>query len=89
MDMSYSVHVLYACIIDTVAKLDTQSSTVSHYSGGEAVGGSWTDKVMSVKQAGSQSLPQDQNEGVDDDEWVRFYMSVNFITIFSLLPAVR
>ncbi|CAH1772367.1 unnamed protein product [Owenia fusiformis] len=53
--------------IESIAKLDIQSSTVSNYGGGQAVGGSWTDKVMTVK-AQDRVAPQ-ENEGVEDDEW--------------------
>lgn len=56
--------------LESIAKLDTKSATVSNYAGGENVGSSWTDKVMTVKaQNSSKPLPQDQNEGVDEDEW--------------------
>ena len=54
--------------------MDDESSTVSNYTGGEPAGASWTEKVMSFK--GSQPLPQDQQEGVDEDEWVSIL--VNF-----------
>ncbi|XP_031554087.1 arpin-like [Actinia tenebrosa] len=53
--------------IDSLSKLNQQNSTVSNYSGGEKTGTSWTDKVMSHK--GQESEPQDQQEGVEDDEW--------------------
>ena len=52
--------------------MDSASATVSNYAGGEKVGGSWTDKVMTVKgHDDPKPLPQDLNEGVDEDEWVR------------------
>jgi len=65
------VHILKWCIfdfpLDSLSKLDQQSSTVSNYSGGEGTGASWTDKVMSHKK---QDETGNQPEGVDDDEWV-------------------
>ncbi|KAK3730345.1 hypothetical protein QZH41_014835 [Actinostola sp. cb2023] len=53
--------------IDSLSKLDQQSSMVSNYSGGDTTGASWTDKVMSHKQ---QEVDDNKQEGVDDDEWV-------------------
>lgn len=55
--------------VASIAKIDTQSSTVANYAGGEDVGASWTDKVLAVKTNTDRALPQDQVEGVDDDEW--------------------
>ena len=60
---------------ESLTKLDTeQKAHSSNYSGGEKAGQSWTDKVMGVKQISEppKTLPQDQLEGVDDDEWVCF-----------------
>ncbi len=49
-----------------------QKQRSSNYTGGEKAGQSWTDRVMGVKgtQDTPTQLPQDANEGVDDDEWV-------------------
>ena len=61
------------CITESLTKLDTeQKAHSSNYTGGEKAGQSWTDKVMGVKQTSDppNSLPQDQVEGVDEDEWV-------------------
>ena len=44
---------------------------MSNYAGGGAVGGSWTDKIMDVKSATGQD---NDGDGADDDEWVRFIM---------------
>ncbi|ELT93906.1 hypothetical protein CAPTEDRAFT_183258 [Capitella teleta] len=56
--------------IDTVAVLTPEPGTVSNYTGGEEVGCSWTDKVMTFKsQDEADRLPQEENEGVDEDEW--------------------
>ncbi|XP_022093656.1 arpin-like [Acanthaster planci] len=53
--------------IFSLAKLDTVTSRVSNYAGGETVGSSWTDKVMSMK---SQDSPEPQDGGgAEDDEW--------------------
>ena len=53
---------------DSITKLDEERSKVSNYAGGEHVGTSWTEKVMTFK--GKEPATQDQAEGVDDDEWV-------------------
>lgn len=58
---------------DSLTKLDTvQKSRSSNFAGGEQTGGSWTSKVMGVKQTQDVpvSLPQDEVEGVGDEEWV-------------------
>lgn len=63
-----------------MTKLDTeQKAHSSNYAGGEKAGQSWTDKVMGVKQTSDppSSLPQDQLEGVDDDEWVGLHDSTS------------
>ncbi|XP_038078063.1 arpin-like [Patiria miniata] len=53
--------------IFSIAKLDTVTSQVSNYAGGETVGSSWTDKVMSMK---AQDAPEPQDTGgAEDDEW--------------------
>ena len=49
--------------------MDSPSSTVSNYAGGEAVGGSWTDKIMDVKS--SSTTKTNDGDCADDDEWVR------------------
>lgn len=49
--------------------MDTQSSTVSNYAGGGAVGGSWTDKIMDVKSSAPSKT--EYGNGADDDEWVK------------------
>lgn len=52
-----------------IVKLDDESATVTNYTGGEATGSSWTDKVMSFK--GQQETPQEElGHGAADDEWV-------------------
>lgn len=50
-----------------------QKAHSSNYTGGEKTGKSWTDKVLGVKQTQEVpvGLPQDQQEGVDEEEWVR------------------
>ena len=53
----------------SIAQMDSPSSTVSNYAGGEAVGGSWTDKIMDVKS--STTIKTNDGDCADDDEWVR------------------
>ena len=67
----------FHCVIistaDSLTRLDTvQKTRSSNFTGGEKAGGSWTTKVMGVKQTQEvpPSLPQDQVEGADDEEWV-------------------
>ena len=58
---------------DSLTRLDVeQKMHSSNYTGGEKAGQSWTDRVMGVKrgQEVPETLPQDQLEGVADDEWV-------------------
>lgn len=52
-------------IIEQLCRVETASKTVGNFAGDEAVGSSWTDKVLANK---SEKVV-DQNEGVDDDEW--------------------
>ena len=49
-------------------KLDDETATVTSYTGGEAAGSSWTDKVMSFKS--QQETPEEGGNGTGDDEWV-------------------
>ncbi len=66
-----------ACIyLESLVKMEGQAGTVANYAGGEAVGGSWTDKVMAVKTSSAgttddQPAGQQDNEGAADDEWVQ------------------
>jgi len=60
--------------IETITRLDTASpaTTVCHYSGGEQVGTSWTDKIMAVKSVVDVEKSQvsyEAGEGAADDEW--------------------
>jgi len=57
--------------IESIIKLDAQTSTVCNFSGGEKVGGSWTDKVFTVKSGllSGASNNSKENEGAADDEW--------------------
>ena len=67
----------FAFTSESLTGLDTeQKQRSSNYTGGEKAGQSWTDKVMGVKgtQDGPSQLPQDFNEGADDDEWVCVYV---------------
>lgn len=55
-------------LIEFIVKLDDESATVTNYTGGDATGSSWTDKVMSFK--GQQETPQEElGHGAADDEW--------------------
>ncbi|XP_046370871.1 arpin-like [Haliotis rufescens] len=51
----------------SIGKVENESATVSNYAGGEAVGASWTDKIMTIKSAASETTPQDSE--IADDEW--------------------
>eukprot|EP00050_Salpingoeca_kvevrii_P011487 m.15669 g.15669 ORF g.15669 m.15669 type:complete len:230 (-) comp3454_c0_seq2:838-1527(-) len=57
--------------IDSLALLETtQMRTATNFTGSAAVGESWTDKLVSVgAAAASVTAPQEELEGVDDDEW--------------------
>lgn len=60
--------------LESLTRLETdQKAHSSNYTGGEKAGQSWTDKVFETKQTQEvpASLPQDQQEGVDEEEWVR------------------
>lgn len=48
----------------SISKIDNASLTVSNYAGGEAVGASWTDKIMDMKS----NVPIN-NPAVEDDGW--------------------
>ena len=66
-------------ISESLTRLETdQKAHSANYTGGEKTGQSWTDRVLGVKQAQEvpTSLPQDQQEGVDEEEWVREIASV-------------
>lgn len=52
-------------IIEQLCRVETASKTVGNFAGDEAVGSSWTDKVLANKS----ERTVDQSEGVDDDEW--------------------
>lgn len=51
-----------------IVKLDDETATVTNYTGGEAAGSSWADKVMSFKT--QQETPEELGDGAGDDEWV-------------------
>lgn len=58
---------------ESLTRLDSEQKQHSaNYAGGERAGQSWTDRVMGVKQTqeAPETLPQDQLEGVADEEWV-------------------
>ena len=68
------------CCSESLTRLETdQKAHSSNYTGGEKTGQSWTDKVLGVKQTQDTpaSLPQDQQEGVDEEEWVSFAIFVD------------
>jgi len=57
----------------SLTRLDMEQKQYSaNYAGGEKAGQSWTEKVMGVKQTQEppKTLPQDLQEGVEEDEWV-------------------
>lgn len=63
----------YILCAESMTRLETdQKAHSANYTGGEKAGQSWTDRVMGVKQTQDtpSSLPQDTQEGVDEDEWV-------------------
>ena len=58
---------------ESLTRLETdQKAHSSNYTGGEKTGKGWTDKVFGAKstQEVPDTLPQDQLEGVDEEEWV-------------------
>ena len=69
----FFIEVLLCCVSESLTRLETdQKAHSANYTGGEKAGQSWTDRVLGVKQTQDvpASLPQDQQEGVDEDEWV-------------------
>lgn len=52
-------------IIEQLCRVESASKTVGNFAGDEAVGSSWTDKVLANKSEEDFN----QNEGVDEDEW--------------------
>ena len=53
-----------------------------NYSSGESVGGSWTDKVLSVKDEKEKgSHLSTDSEAVNDDEWVCFFCVITFLVV--------
>ena len=65
--------ILSVLCTESLTRLDMEQKAHSaSYAGGDRTGQSWTDRVMGVKstQDVPQTLPQDQLEGVADDEWV-------------------
>jgi len=78
--LSLLVIPIHCYVADSLVKITPESKTVLGSSASassvpptDKPGASWTDKVMAVKlQTASQNapLPQDEVEGVADDEWV-------------------
>ncbi|XP_002741764.1 arpin-like [Saccoglossus kowalevskii] len=54
--------------IASFAKIDFVNVNVCNYAGGEAAGGSWTDKIMAVK-AEQETKDEEDGAGADDNEW--------------------
>ena len=70
----------------SLTRLDTEQKQHSaNYAGGEKAGQSWTEKVMGVKQTQEppKTLPQDLQEGVEEEEWVSGFAATD---LFSWLP---
>ena len=66
------------CAPESLTRLETdQKAHSANYTGGEKAGQNWTDRVLGVKQARDvpADLPQDQQEGVEEDEWVSGHTS--------------
>lgn len=55
--------------ICSLTKLEGQWSTVANFAGGEAVGASWTDKVMAVKAQAPTTADSTADDVIGDDEW--------------------
>jgi len=56
--------------LESIICLDIETTNLSSYSTGTSVGGSWTDKVMGVKdETGGGSHLTDDSAAVEDDEW--------------------
>ena len=47
----------------------TDSTTTQHFKGDDSLGANWTDKIAAHKDKEEKKLPQDQVEGVADEEW--------------------
>ncbi|XP_019858664.1 PREDICTED: arpin-like [Amphimedon queenslandica] len=65
-------------LIESFTKLDSdQRAHSSNYTGGEKTGQSWTDKVLGHKSTDEPSQGTGGGGGgeVDDDEWVRIFLS--------------
>ena len=75
--MSHLLFCIKLYVADSLVKISAAARTVLSHTAeltpSDKPGASWSDKVMAVKkETASQHapLPQDEVEGVDDDEWV-------------------
>lgn len=55
--------------VASLTRMEGHWSSVSNYSGGEAVGGSWTDKVLAAKASSVESSDKAGDDVIGDDEW--------------------
>eukprot|EP00041_Stephanoeca_diplocostata_P016730 m.330505 g.330505 ORF g.330505 m.330505 type:complete len:239 (+) comp20462_c0_seq4:307-1023(+) len=62
-----------SCLIESIGVVDTTTKmTTLNFTGGEATGEGWTDKLMrkGVADSGASGpVPGDELQGCDDDEW--------------------
>lgn len=58
------------CFLESIVRLDDDTTTKKSYTSHEPVGGSWTEKVLGTKtDKQSDAHLTKESEGVDDDEW--------------------
>ena len=66
-------HFIYAA--ESITLLNPETKNLTSYTSEKPLGGTWTDKVMSMKEDGEdgEAKQQTTNQGdaAEDDEWVR------------------
>lgn len=76
-------------LLESIVCLDEEKISKTSYSTGETVGGSWTDKVLNVKDEKEKgSHLTEDSKAIDDDEWVRleiFILHVCTLEVFYVL----
>ena len=60
--------------------MDPETKDLANYTADKPLGESWTDKVLALKESEGESvqetLPKEQGDCAEDDEWVSFLPSI-------------
>ena len=92
MDLSIGFIFHFVYVLESITLLNPETKNLTSYTSEKPLGGTWTDKVMSMKEDGKddevKQQATNQGDAAEDDEWVSTALGRHTIRNFSLFSLV-